>query len=283
MRLYTQPRQTRNTSTFPLYPRNNPPTSFFSPPRPISPHLPTFPSTAPGSLFLGPTQHYAALKYYSDEAWQEVGYTRPPVPTSDNPDIALFPRKYYQSLKSLAQEEETNKIHDFCFIGSIQSNPARRRWVVQFARKHFTENSVFINTDSNCCLSLGSFDKSFDKEAAFFNPKEQANNQSKAVQCRSVEENDYYFRTMCRSKFCLCPAGDSEWSFRFYEVLMCGSIPVVETWHHTYRTQEESLIPYSYCLERDFDRWNIEYNQDIVQKNRSLFEAYHLLLPKKEE
>ena len=55
-----------------------------------------------------------------------------------------------------------------------------------------------------------------------------------------LEDNLYYFETMCKSKYCLCPAGDAPWSFRFYEVLMCKSIPIVASWHHTYRTKEES-------------------------------------------
>lgn len=47
---------------------------------------------------------------------------------------------------------------------------------------------------------------------------------------------------MCQSKFVLCPADDAPWSFRFYEVLMCKSILIVESWHHTYRTKEEANI-----------------------------------------
>jgi len=54
-------------------------------------------------------------------------------------------------------------------------------------------------------------------------------NQSKQVQYRVVKENMYYFEKMCQSKFILCPAGDEPWSFRFYETLMCKSIPIVES------------------------------------------------------
>jgi len=37
-----------------------------------------------------------------------------------------------------------------------------------------------------------------------------------------------YYDTMCRSKFTLTPTGDCPWSYRFFEAIMCMSIPVVE-------------------------------------------------------
>ena len=90
---------------------------------------------------------------------------------------------------------------------------------------------------------------------------------------------------MCQSRFTLCPAGDSPWSFRFYEVLMCKSIPVVETWHHTYRTKEEATIKYKFVLSNN---WNTEIVNDnsvydeyvydeYVNENSKLFEKNHIL------
>ena len=38
-----------------------------------------------------------------------------------------------------------------------------------------------------------------------------------------------YFSRLCRTRFVLCPDGDFGWSYRFFESMMCGAIPVVET------------------------------------------------------
>ena len=83
---------------------------------------------------------------------------------------------------------------------------------------------------------------------------------------------------MSQSKFVLCPAGDSSWSFRFYEVLMCKSIPIVESWHHTYRTEEESTLSYKYILYQNIEnnKNNINYDE-YVSENTKIFENYHLL------
>jgi len=101
------------------------------------------------------------------------------------------------------------------------------------------------------------------------------NNQSKKVQYRVVKENIDYFEKMCKSKFILCPAGDSSWSFRFYEVLMCKSIPIVESWHHTYRTREEADFNYKYVLYQDIE--NDIICDDYVNINTNIFENNHLL------
>lgn len=167
-----------------------------------------------------------------------------------------------------------NKIYDYCFIGSINSCYERRKWVIEFAKKSFTPNSVFLNTDTNSNWNfLGVFD--YTNNVLGFAPKEQYDNQSKKVQYRVVKENLFYFETMCQSKFVLCLGGDATWSFRFYEVLMCKSLPVVESWHHTYRTKEESEINYKYVLCNDIES-TVPYDE-YLQEKTNLFEKHHLL------
>ena len=68
-----------------------------------------------------------------------------------------------------------------------------------------------------------------------------------------IDHDIYYFETMCQSKYILCPAGDTSWSFRFYECLLCESLPIVLNWHHTYRTVQESTIKYKYILVNNIE------------------------------
>ena len=83
---------------------------------------------------------------------------------------------------------------------------------------------------------------------------------------------------MSRSKYCLCPAGDSSWSFRFYEVLMCKSIPIVESWHHTYRTKQEATLNYKYILYQNIEDTIRDINyEEYVNENTKLFQEYHIL------
>ena len=210
---------------------------------------------------------YMGLKYHGDEAYLELNMEPNALPY---PDIAFFSKKYYNQLKQL----DTGKKYDYCFIGSVNSCPDKRQWVIDFAKKYFTDNSVFLNTDKNeHWQSLGNFDLT-NKQNGFC-PKEQPNNHTKNVQYRMIEDNLFYFKTMAQSNFCLCPAGDNKWSFRFYEVLMCRSIPIVESWHHVYRTDDEARINYKYYLHDDYE--NHKSNINLVNHNTLIFEYFHLL------
>jgi hypothetical protein len=221
------------------------------------------------TLDLGWCQGYMGLQYHMEEAFIENKLN--PDDATCNPPFALFSKKYYNEINELNH----NKIYDFCFIGSINSNCEARQWVVEFATKHFTCNSIFINTDKNPNWKLlGTFD--YSNNNLGFCPKNSDDSQNKTAQYRVIKENLYYFEKMCQSKFVLCPQGDSSWSFRFYETLMCKSVPIVESWHHTYRTKEESNINYKYVLFKNTETDLFNYD-DYVKENAIIFEKYHML------
>jgi hypothetical protein len=223
------------------------------------------------NLDLGWCQGYMALMYHMEEALVENNLDFKDATLC--PQIALFSKKYYNEINEL----DHNKIYDFCFIGSISSNFSRREWVIEFAKKYFTSNSIFINTDNDSNWNLlGSYD--YTNIILGFCPKNVPDSQSKKVQYRVVKENMNYFEKMCQSKFILCPAGDAPWSFRFYEILMCKSIPIVESWHHTYRTKEEALIKYRYILYTNIENnENNELYNDYINENIKIFEKYHMI------
>jgi hypothetical protein len=219
-------------------------------------------------LDLGWCQGYIALKCHMEEALEEKKIQN--VIVDWCPPLAIFSKKYYDDINELNHEKK----YDYCFIGSINSCYEKRKWVIEFAKNNFTNNSIFINTDNNAEWELlGSFD--YSKLNIGFCPKNLPDYQSKKVQYRIVKDNIEYFEKMCQSKYCLCPAGDAPWSFRFYEVLMCKSIPIVESWHHTYRTKEESNINYKYILYQNIEK-NVNI-YDYVTENTKIFENYHLL------
>ena len=221
------------------------------------------------NLNLGWCQGYMALKFHMEEALLEKNL--PSGLAIWDPQFALFSRKYYNEICELNH----NKIYDFCFIGSINSNYEERIWVINFAKKYFTDNSVFINTDNDPnWVLLGSYD--YSKKILGYCPKnDPIDNQTRQVQYRIVKDNIEYFEKMCQSKYCLCPGGDAPWSFRFYEVLMCKSIPIVKSWHDTYRTEKEATVNYKYILFQDIKN-DINYD-DYINENTAKFENYHLL------
>jgi hypothetical protein len=195
---------------------------------------------------------------------------------SDCPPYAIFSQKYCNEINEL----DHTKKYDYCFIGSINSAYQERLWVIDFVKAHFNKNSFYINTDINDTnkddyVTLGEFDHS--KKGLGFKPKSHSNNQSRKAQFRVVSENVTYFQTMCQSKYILCPAGDAPWSFRFYETIICKSVPLVINWHHTYRTKEEAAIKYKYILRNEI--LNDDTYKEYVDTNTEILKTFHMLKP----
>jgi hypothetical protein len=96
-----------------------------------------------------------------------------------------------------------------------------------------------------------------------------------------------YYREMKRSVFCLCPAGWTPWTKRFYEAILVGSIPVVIpgdfvppfTDRIDYRkftvTVQERSIPDLASILRAIPPWEVERMLGEAAKVRHHF-TYHV-------
>lgn len=112
--------------------------------------------------------------------------------------------------------------------------------------------------------SKGNYDYTIKK--CGFVPKEQP------IAKRNQFDKDY-FTKLSESKFTLCPAGDNIWSMRFYEALMCKSIPIVNNKNETFRSKAESELNYKYYLATE----QHVYREDWVEHNHRIFLKYHTL------
>lgn len=69
-----------------------------------------------------------------------------------------------------------------------------------------------------------------------------------------------YFGVMQNSKFVLCPNGDFVWTYRFFEAIMCGSIPIVEETCEIYNG-------FTFFTFSDLENRKIEFSPEIREKN----------------
>ncbi len=183
-----------------------------------------------------------------------------------NYDYALYPKRFYKAVELYSED----KVYDYCFIGGFKTDEKTvkgRVWILDFIKNNMNEKSYLQFTDKKTkhrYKPLGDYD--FTLKASGFVPKEHPRNER-----NKFDEN--YFRTMKRSKFALCPAGDLNYSMRFYEALMCKSIPIVNSANETFRSEAESELDYKYYLTTD----SIQYREDWVEHNYNLFLKYHTL------
>jgi hypothetical protein len=181
-----------------------------------------------------------------------------------NKDFALYPRRFYKIIEKF---DHTKKI-EYCFIGAYKidkQTQANRKWIIDFIKTKFNDVSYLQFTDratKKDYVKFGNFDYTLEKDG--FVPKENP------IRDRNwFDEN--YFKKLSQSKFTLCPAGDAFWSMRFYEALMCKSIPIVNNKNEIFRTEEESKLDYKYYISND----RLVYRDDWVAHNYNIFLQYH--------
>jgi hypothetical protein len=83
------------------------------------------------------------------------------------------------------------KIYDYNFIGTINNN---RMWI----KKYNNNNSIIENSNYGRDI------------------------------LKKYEIDNKYYNILSKSKFTLTPTGDCNWSYRFFEAIMCLSIPILE-------------------------------------------------------
>tara|TARA_B100000902_G_C27030937_1_gene774465 strand:+ start:44 stop:802 length:759 start_codon:yes stop_codon:yes gene_type:complete len=212
------------------------------------------------------------LSMWYKEAYFELGI---PIKSIDH-SYAIYPKRFYKSINL-----NMDKKYDFIFIGAFSFTAGQergynnRKWIIDFAKKRFTDNSLFINTTKNRNLhldykwsKLGTYDKTLETDQNdIMIPKHMPLNKRNFFDKK-------YFDNLSQSKFGLCPGGDGVWSMRFYECLMCKCIPIVNTVEETYRSEEESKLDYKYYLSSDND---FVYREDWVKHNYNIFLQYHTL------
>lgn len=210
-----------------------------------------------------PEPYSPKLEMWYLEAYQEAGMKKRLGEIDKR--YALYPKRFYKTVQGFDQ----NKTIDFCFIGAFRidaATVARRSWIVPFIEHHFTDKSYLQFTDQSTKsnhTTLGVYDYTLLRNG--FVPKETA------VELRNYFD-ERYFRTMCSSQFTLCPGGDENWSMRFYEALMCKTIPILLD-RTSFRSTCEARLPYKYFLVGE----RMEYISDWAEQNYETFLKYHTL------
>lgn len=81
--------------------------------------------------------------------------------------------------------------------------------------------------------------------------------------------DDEYFKLLANSEFVLCPNGDYIWTYRFFESIMCGAIPIIEDYCSLYdgfrfKTIEEPIQKMKWSQE------DAEHNYNLCQSRLTI-------------
>ena len=199
------------------------------------------------------------------KAYKEEGLECPDIDEQRAPIKLLYPRSFVDAVSKMPGD----KINDYCFVGVLYSLDVyrHRKWIIDFAAHRFTDRSYLLITDrTENHTRLGPFDYT-NIERDIFVAKE-APGHLKAF------FHDHFFRKLRSSQFTLCPAGDAPWSMRFFEAIMCRSIPIVSDVKHMGRNDLERSIGYRVYLPDA----NHVYDEDLAEENFQAFLRHQTLI-----
>ena len=198
--------------------------------------------------------------------YEEEGLECPEIDERVEQVALLYPRSWVEAVDQMPGD----KVHDYCFMGSLYRSETfpHRDWILDFAKRRFSDRSYLLLSEAPPEHErLGPFDHTGDMSAVFV-PKEAPWGRERAF------FNPPFFEALRSSQFALCPAGDAPWSMRFFEAVMCRSIPIVSDRRHVGRNKRERSIGYHVYLQED----EHTYDEELVEENHRLFLRHHTLI-----
>lgn len=77
-----------------------------------------------------------------------------------------------------------------------------------------------------------------------------------------------YYKKMCAARFGLAPVGDCPWSYRFFESIMCFSIPVIGQDDND--IYSDKFIYLRSSSKHEYDKDGCRYNYDVFIRDHTL-------------
>jgi len=146
---------------------------------------------------------------------------------------------------------------DYCFLGLVTA--ARKRWLSIMLRNRVSGFWGWLSklklqvTVNNILAKLG-------VSSGYI--VVTATTRGRNFPVKSWDEE--YYTYMASSKFVLCPSGDAgcPWTYRFFEAMLCGAIPIVETETPAYK-------PFYYLTKND-QQTDFLYSKEKAKANFEL-------------
>jgi hypothetical protein len=211
-------------------------------------------------LFACPRSVFLHKQAYAEEGLRHRNSDERVAPTS-----LLYPRSWIDNVNRMSGEKK----YDYSFMGTLYRPEAypQRRWILDFAKRRFTDRSYFLlSEDSPEHELLGPYDRT-GSDLDTFVPKN-------APWMERGSFHPSFYRVLRATEFALCPAGDHPRSMRFFEAIMCRSIPIVSSLLHTGRNKAERSIGYTVYFPDD----EHVYDEELVEQNYRLFIEHQTLI-----
>jgi len=143
----------------------------------------------------------------------------------------VYPKEMLDKCKAKWNGQRSIK---FSFTGLMTPNRKRclDEWVsLHFYQQNIDKNKIKVSKNSRkdkLLNMLHFFDNRANGKVVFKNIGLQIFTSSQGRQFPIKVWDEEYYDTLAKTQFVLCPDGDFTWTYRFFEAIICGAIPVVE-------------------------------------------------------
>ena len=172
----------------------------------------------------------------------------------------------------------------FSFTGLV--TPKRKRCLDEWVSLHFHQqntdkNKIKISRNSRkdkLLNILRFFGGRTDDKVVFENIGLHIFTSTQGRQFPIKIWDEEYYDTLAKTQFVLCPDGDFTWTYRFFEAIICGAIPVVENTcslyedfeHFSMKDPTEKLFYSQEIAERNFHRVESKFAFKKVDLNNQI-------------
>lgn len=171
------------------------------------------------------TNHKKAIKLNSS-----ISHQQPLVRVGSHQQPLMYPVSILKLCKELWDKKRESKDIDHLFIG-LQT-PKRKRILQKWHNEHKGQKVVIKDSSNGRSFPAKAWDHS-------------------------------YYEQLSHAKFVLCPNGDFIWTYRFFETILCGAIPIVEDecdlylGFHYFKMTDKT---YKYDRQMAIDNYDKAYN-----------------------
>lgn len=139
-------------------------------------------------------------------------------------------------VKYLYENWSKSRVYKFSFAGLI--TPTRHKVIQKWLTNSLKSNKELDYNSSSFKIKIINklYQKLFKNKTPVFRYEDLYISNSlkgRVFPGKSWDNNYYVF--MLKSEFVLCPSGDFIWSYRFFEAILCGAIPIIEEFCSVYK------------------------------------------------
>ena len=190
----------------------------------------------------------------------KIDHSKPTTSIGEIERTLIFPHAITKYLRLMWQSKRKYK-YSFAGLVTSERKSVIENWlknIINERKIQLPKEASLINRLIRKVFPLWKVERIAIRQYGYFNI--WSSTRGRVFPIKSWDED--YFNFLAHSEFVLCPSGKYTWSYRFFETILCGAIPIVEEYCDAYNG-----FKFKY-MEDKLDE--LVWNKDVIEYNYNL-------------